>query len=74
MEQVVTPLAGARRNEDIALDLFKFVATTAAIGRPGGASTGFVAPSSAKAEDQVSHLLELYTRCLKTVSGQENAR
>ena len=74
MEQAVNSATGTRRNEDIALDLFKFVATTAAVGRPGAASTGFVAPSAAKSEDQVSHLLELYARCLKTVSGQENAR
>jgi hypothetical protein len=74
MEQAVNSLAGARRNEDIALDLFKFVATTAAVGRPAAASTGFVTPSATKPEDQVNHLLELYTRCLKTVSGQENAR
>jgi hypothetical protein len=74
MEQAVNSPSGARRNEDIALDLFKFVATTAAVGRPAAASTGFVTPSSAKPEDQVNHLLELYTRCLKTVSGQEAAR
>ena len=74
MEQAVNPPNGARRNEDIALDLFKFVASTAGIGRLATPSTGFVAPAGAKAEDQVSHLLELYTRCLKTVSGEEPAR
>jgi len=65
---------GPRRDEDIALDLFKFVATTASVGRPGSASTGFVASSAAKPEDHVNHLLDLYVRCLKTVSGGENAR
>ena len=74
MEQVANSAIGPRRNEDIALDLFKFVAATAAVGRPGSTSTGFVAPSAAKPEDQVNHLLELYERCLKTVSGQEKAR
>jgi hypothetical protein len=74
MEQAVNSTLGARRDEDIALDLFKFVATTAAVGRPGAPSTGFVAGSAGKPEDQVSHLLELYARCLKTVSGKENAR
>lgn len=73
MELAVNSTPGARRDEDIALDLFKFVATTAAVGRPGTASTGFVAVGANKPEDQVTHLLELYTRCLKTVSGRESA-
>jgi hypothetical protein len=74
MEQAVNSPTGARRNEDIALDLFKFVASTAGVGRPAAPSTGFAAPSAVKAEDQVDHLLELYTQCLKVVSGQESAR
>ncbi len=61
---------GARRNEDIALDLLKFVAATAGVGRPSSASTGFVAGGSAKPEDQVAQLLELYARCLKVVEGK----
>jgi hypothetical protein len=60
---------GARRNEDIALDLFKFVASTTGAGRPGAPAAGFTASASSKPEDHVNHLLELYTRCLKTVSG-----
>lgn len=60
---------GARRNEDIALDLFKFVASTTGAGRPGAPSTGFTASASSRPEDHVNHLLELYTRCLKTVCG-----
>ncbi len=74
MEPAVNSTPGARRDEDIALDLFKFVATTAAVGRPAATSTGFVASGGSKPEDQVNHLLELYARCLKTVSGRENAR
>jgi hypothetical protein len=63
---------GARRNEDIALDLLKFVASTAAIGRPAAPSTGFNAPSATKPEEHVTQLLELYSRCLKAVEGQES--
>jgi hypothetical protein len=74
MEQAVNSPTGARRNEDIALDLFKFVASTAGIGRAAAPSTGFAAPTTTKAEDQVDHLLELYTQCLKVVSGEESAR
>jgi hypothetical protein len=61
----------ARRNEDIALDLLKFVATTANVARTPAASTvGFAVAASAKGEDLVGHLLELYTRCLHTVEGK----
>jgi hypothetical protein len=70
MEQPATLSSAARRNEDIALDLLKFVATTTNIGRPGAPSTGFTAPHNAKADDQVNHLLELYARCLDVVEGK----
>ncbi len=70
MEQPATLSSAARRNEDIALDLLKFIAGTTNVGRPGTASTGFTAPQGAKAEDHVNHLLELYTRCLQVVEGK----
>jgi len=63
---------GARRNEDIALDLLKFVSVTAGVGRlprPRPAS----AARCAQAEEHVNQLLELYSRCLKAVEGQEQA-
>ena len=60
---------GARRNEDIALDLMKFVAGTAGVGRPAAPSTGFSGAGSVKPEDHVNQLLELYGRCLKAVEG-----
>jgi len=74
MDPAVNTAYGPRRDEDIALDLFKFVASTAAVGRPAAAATGFVASASAKPEDHVNQLLDLYTRCLKTVSGRETSR
>ncbi|HWF66419.1 MAG TPA: hypothetical protein VN670_03895 [Acidobacteriaceae bacterium] len=70
MEQPSLGSLGARRNEDIALDLLKFVAVTASVGRPAAPATGFVAGSSAKSEDQVAQLLDLYSRCLKAVEGK----
>jgi hypothetical protein len=70
MEQFPAPNSGARRNEDIALDLLKFVAVTAGIGRPGAPTAGFVAGTAAKSDDQVGHLLDLYARCLKAVEGK----
>jgi hypothetical protein len=60
---------GARRNEDIALDLLKFVAGTVGVGRPAAPSTGFSGSAGAKPEEHVSQLLDLYGRCLKAVEG-----
>jgi hypothetical protein len=68
MEQ--QPLTGARRNEDIALDLLKFIATTTHVTKPASPSTGFISPTAAKQDDQVGQLLDLYKRCLSAVSGK----
>lgn len=71
MEQPQATPNAARRDEDIALDLFKFVASTTGAGRAGSPATGFTASSANKPEDQVDQLLDLYARCLKTVSGND---
>jgi hypothetical protein len=60
---------GARRNEDIALDLLKFISVTAGVGKPAAPSTGFSGASGPKPEEHVHQLLELYSRCLKAVEG-----
>lgn len=62
---------GARRKEDIALDLMKFVAGTAGVGRLAAPSTGFSGTAAPKPEEHVNQLLELYGRCLKVVNGGE---
>lgn len=60
----------ARRTEDIALDLLKFVAATANVaGKAAGSTTGFGIPSAAKSDDQVTQLLELYGRCREAVEA-----
>ena len=59
----------ARRPEDIALDLLKFVASHANVGSKAPGSTGFGVPTSPKSEDQVAHLLELYARCRQAVEA-----
>jgi hypothetical protein len=74
MDQPSVTANSSRRNEDIALDLLKFVAVTAGVGRTAAPSTGFVSAASQKPEDQVTHLLELYTRCLRAVEGKGEAR
>lgn len=70
MDPVSAAGNGARRNEDIALDLLKFVAAAAGVGRGSTGSTGFTAPGASKPDDQVTQLLELYARCLKVVEGK----
>jgi hypothetical protein len=62
-------LVGPRRNEDIALDLMKFIAATTGYGKSTGPA-GFHGGSS-KAEDDTAQLLELYTRCLTAVNGKK---
>lgn len=49
---------GARRNEDIALDLLKFVAATAGVGKPAAPSTGFTGTTATKPEEHVAQLLD----------------
>ena len=70
MDSLVNAGLGARRNEDIALDLLKFVAGVTNIGRPTTPSTGFTAAAAPKPEEQVTDLLALYSRCLKAVEGR----
>jgi len=70
MEALTSTGLGARRNEDIALDLLKFVAVTVSVGRPAAPSTGFSGAATPKPEEHVAQLLELYSRCLKAVEGK----
>ena len=74
MDSLNNAVLGVRRNEDIALDLLKFVAGTAGVGRPVAGSTGFSGAPGSKPEDQVNQLLELYARCLKAVEGKGAAQ
>jgi hypothetical protein len=70
MDALETAGLGARRNQDIALDLLKFVAASAGVGRTVAPSTGFSGASAPKTEEQVDQLLHLYSRCLKVVEGK----
>ncbi len=61
-------LNAARRSEDIALDLLKFIASTTNITRGNsGGTPGFSSSSAPKGEDQVTQLLDLYSRCKEAV-------
>lgn len=62
----------ARRNEDIALDMMKFIAMTTGYGKTGSAGAGFGGASVAsKPEDYAAHLLDLYGRCLSAVERKK---
>ena len=65
--------AGSRRNEDIALDLMRFIAMTTGYGKTGGAGAGFTGGTGvpAKPEDYAAHLLELYGRCLDAIDKKK---
>jgi hypothetical protein len=60
----------ARRTEDIALDLLKFVAAQANVGsKAAGSTTGFGLPAAPKSEDLVTDLLALYAKCRQAVEA-----
>ena len=69
MPEDITSPAGARRLEDIALDLMKFIAVTTGYGR-SAVTAGFQAKVE-KSEDYAESLLQLYQRCRAAV-GKEN--
>ncbi len=67
-----TGSGSGRRNEDIALDLMKFVAMTTGYGRTASSGVGFQGSgSAAKPEDYADHLLELYGKCLGAVAAKK---
>jgi hypothetical protein len=69
MEDAATSPAASRRNEDIALDLMKFIAMTTGYGRTTSSGVGFQGTgAAAKPEEYAAHLLELYGKCLSAVA------
>ena len=71
MEEASGITVGSRRNEDIALDLMKFVAVTTGYGKTGAPGAGFQGSTDSKAEDYARHLLDLYGQCLAAVQGKK---
>ncbi len=71
-EAPATGSGAARRNEDIALDLMKFIAMTTGYGRTTSTGVGFQGTGSAsKPEDYANHLLDLYGKCLGAVAPKK---
>jgi hypothetical protein len=69
MQEVPSITAGSRRDEDIALDLMKFIAMTTGYGRTASGGVGFQGGgAAAKPEEYAGHLLELYGKCLAAVA------
>lgn len=72
MDEIPNITAAARRNEDIALDLMKFIAMTTGYGRTSSSGVGFQGSGAAsKPEDYADHLLELYGKCLTAVAAKK---
>ena len=69
MEEIPSMPTVSRRNEDIALDLMKFIAMTTGYGRTTSSGVGFQGTgAAAKPEEYAGHLLELYGKCLSAVA------
>ena len=67
----VNPIPAApplRRDEEIALEMMKFVATTTGYGRTGTPGAGFQGGTVSRAEDYAKHLIDLYGQCLEAIS------
>jgi hypothetical protein len=72
-EAAGTSASTGRRNEDIALDLMKFIAMTTGYGKTASSGgVGFTGGgAAAKPEDYAAHLLELYGKCLGAVGAKK---
>ncbi len=72
MNEVAGLALGSRRDEDVALDLMKFIAMTTNYGKTGGITPGFQGGGAkAATDDHAEQLLGLYTKCLDTVRGKK---
>jgi hypothetical protein len=70
-EQPENPAAGGpkRRDEEIALEMMKFIATTTGYGKTPQSGAGFQG-GTVRAEDYARSLLELYGLCLDTLRAK----
>jgi hypothetical protein len=58
----------ARTQDEVALELMKFIAVTTGYGRPSQPSAGFSGkPTTRSAEEYTESLLELFKRCRQVV-------
>ena len=66
-DQAPTSSSPLRRDEEIALEMMKFIATTTAYGRAAIPGVGFQGGNSLRPEDQADQLIQLYRRCLDAI-------
>jgi hypothetical protein len=72
MEEGPAVHAHVRRDEDIALELMKFVAMTTGYGRTTSSGVGFQGTGSAsKPDEYAAQLLELYAKCKAAVGAKK---
>ncbi len=64
------PSLPLRRDEEIALEMLKFIATTTGFGRTGAPGAGFQGGTVSRAEDYAKHLLDLYGQCLDAIRAK----
>ena len=70
--EMQVPAIGSRRNEDIALEMMKFIAMTTGYGKTAQGGPGFQGTAAAtKADEYANHLIELYGKCLAAVNGKK---
>lgn len=61
------PTPPLRRDEEIALEMMKFIATTTGYGRTGAGAAGFQGGVASKPDEYATHLLSLYRQCLDAI-------
>jgi hypothetical protein len=59
-----------RRDEEIALEMMKFIATTTGYGRTGTPGAGFQGGTVSRDEDYAKHLIDLFQQCLAAVRAK----
>ncbi len=67
MSDVTTTISGARRTEDIALDLMKFIASTSGYGKVQSGAGFSGKPAARTNEEYAESLLQLYEKCREIV-------
>lgn len=68
-ETTNNPQDSAIKQDEIALEMMKFIAVQTGYGKSGGSPTGFIASTAKTPEAHAEALLELYTRCRKVVKA-----
>jgi hypothetical protein len=62
---------GGRSQDDVALEMMKFIAVTTGYGRSSGSSAGFSGkPAVRSAEEHAEALLELFEKCRQVVKKE----